>query len=85
MLAGTVVGIPVGLATHAAVIGVLAVLGLLIGTVIAYAGKNSSINGPKSHDESRESRLRELEDLRSQSLISEEEYESKRKEILSDL
>jgi hypothetical protein len=85
MLAGTAVGVPIGLATHASVIGVLGVLGLLIGTVIAHEGKRSSDHKGESGSNSRESRLRELEDLRSKSLISDDKYDHKRKEILSDL
>lgn len=42
ILIGTVVGVPLGIATHPSVIGVLALLGLLIGTVTYYEGKKSS-------------------------------------------
>jgi len=59
-------------------------LGLLIGTVVYYQGKSSAWDEDQSIDGA-ESRLRELERLRFKSLISDEEYEFKRKEILSDL
>lgn len=60
-------------------------LGLVVGTVVYYEGKSSVKDDSQSGGNSRESRLRELERLRSTSLISDDEYERKRKEILADL
>lgn len=85
LLAGTAVGVPIGLATHASVVPLLGLAGLLIGSVIMYEGKLSSKHKAEVDDESRESRLRELEDLRSKSLITHDEYDRKRNEILSGL
>lgn len=87
ILIGAFAGFPIDLATqsHGTLTGVLSMLGLIIGTVIHYEDRVSGKKKLESSGKSRESRLRELQDLRSKSLISEDEYDRKRKEILADL
>lgn len=87
ILIGTEVGVLIDLATQGSgtVTGTVALLGLIIGTVIYYEGKSSAKDKLASGSDASQSRLRKLERLRSKSLISDDEYELKRKEIHSDL
>lgn len=84
-LIGTVTGIPIAIATDATVIPVLSLSGLLIGFVISQRDKAPSSEQALPRVTKNEKRLRELEELRARSLISREEYEAKRNEIISHL
>lgn len=85
ILIGTAVCAPIAIAIgHPAVVGVGSLVGLIIGYVISQSDKRADGTAP-TPDRGLEDRLQQLEDLRSKSLISGEEYERKRQEILSDL
>lgn len=85
-IVGTVIGVPIGLAAHALwIVGILATLGLLIGYGISQIGRRSKKPGEPREDAGVEARLRRLEDLRTRSVISEEEYRRKREAMLSEL
>lgn len=77
ILIGLITGIPLALMFDSTVIPTLTLAGLLIGYVLSQQG------GRPADDA--ESRLQKLEDLRSQSLITDDEYQNKRREILSKL
>ena len=84
MLIGTAIGVPVGIATHASIIGLIAVVGLLIGFVVSQGGKNSP-KQPSTQNEICEQRLKRLDELHEKPLISDEEYAESRKDIISSL
>lgn len=77
ILAGVVTGIPLALLTDPMVIPILSLTGLLIGYVLSQQGGRTADDA--------ESRLQKLEELHSQSLITDDEYRDKRREILSKL
>ena len=83
ILIGTAAGVPVGLATDPLIITVFSLVGLVIGYVISQGGKAQVED--KSAPGDVESKLSQLEDLRSKSLVTEEEFQRKRAEIISRL
>jgi hypothetical protein len=68
-----------------AVNSISGVTGLIIGYVILLQYERLGGDEERDRGDGATARLHQLEDLRSQSLITEEEYQNKRREILSNL
>lgn len=80
---GGLIGIPLHAFVELSMTGLL--VGLIVGSVIAQGvQKASAPQGPVSSASVSE-RLKQVEKLRTESLISDAEYQSKRKQILDDV
>lgn len=80
---GGLIGIPLRAFVELSITGLL--VGLIVGSIIAQgAQKAPAPQGPLSSASASE-RLKQVEKLKSESLISEAEYQSKRKQILEDV
>jgi len=86
LIGGVLIGIPLSIVSgNFALSGVGSLTGLVIGMVISYGGKEKTKSPTSSPSPDIEQRMEELEKLKSKSLISDDEYEAKRKEILGQL
>jgi hypothetical protein len=87
ILLGTAIGLAIGVPLKAPWLGgVFSLVGLIIGYVISQGAQPSGEQPISSKpDRATADRLRELEKLRDESLITDEEYQERRKGILDDL
>lgn len=80
---GGLIGIPLHAFVELSMTGLL--VGLIVGSVIAQGAQNAPTpQGPVSSASATE-RMKQVEKLKSEALISEAEYEAKRKQILEDV
>lgn len=83
ILLGTAIGVPIAVAVrNPAVVAMCALSGLLIGYIVSQWAKDAQ-KRERAPGHEVKARLLQLKELHDQSLISAEEYERKRQEILS--
>jgi hypothetical protein len=80
---GTLVGIPLHAAAELGV--TFALVGLIVGYVVSRKEKTAVDPEASPPTQTASERLRQVEKLRAESLITEEEYRAKRKQILDEV
>jgi len=80
---GGLIGIPLRAFVELSMVGLL--VGLVVGSVIAQRAQKAPAPQVPVSPPSVAERLKQVEKLKSESLISEEEYKAKRKQILEDV
>lgn len=80
---GGLIGIPLRAFVELSMTGLL--VGLIIGSVIAQGAKMTTHPPATSPRPSASERLQELETLKSESRITEDEYQTKRRQIIEDV
>jgi uncharacterized membrane protein YfcA len=79
---GAVIGIP--LHASAELLITFSLVGLIVGYVLSHQGKAGAPTDAAVKPDTAD-RLKELDRLRSESLIAEEEYQAKRRQILDEI
>lgn len=89
ILIGTAVGVAIDFAVPSSgpglIIGVLSLTGLLIGYVISQSEKKHGMHDKSIAANNIEARLRTIDELRSRNVLTADEYQRKREEIVSQL
>ena len=80
---GGLIGMPLHAFVELSMVGLL--VGLVIGSVIAQREQRAPVPQGQDSPPSVAERLKQVERLKSESLISEAEYQAKRKQILENL
>jgi hypothetical protein len=82
-IVGALIGIPLDAVVHLAT--TFSLVGLIIGYVLSQQQETATGPSATAPKQSTSERLKDVEKLRSESLITEEEYQAKRKQILGEL